>query len=75
MDKLTVKQKEFLKELREILVKYNASILWDYRGCGDSFYLDDYLFVTMDGQKRDIQFLTNCIMIDDIDWLLDEESE
>ena len=75
---MTIKQKEFLKEFRELLLKYNADIGWTCDDCSDTYGLyNDHLYITMYGQK-DIDFEYNGIDITDIDYLLkegDEENE
>lgn len=75
MDKLTIKQKEFLKELKNLFIKYNAYIGWTCDDCSDTYGLyDDHLYITMYGQK-DIDFKTNGIDVEDIDYMLKRESE
>lgn len=75
---MTIKQKEFLKEFRELLIKYHAEIDWTCDDCSDTYGLcDDHLYISMYGQK-DIDFKYNGIDITDIDYLLkegDEENE
>lgn len=75
MDKLTVKQKEFLKELKDLFIKYDAYIGWACADCSDTYGLyDDHLYITMHGQN-DIDFETNGIDVEDIDYMLKKESE
>lgn len=75
---MTIKQKEFLKEFKELLLKYNADIGWTCDDCSDTYGLyNDHLYISMYGQK-DIDFESNAIDITDINYLLkdgDEENE
>ena len=69
---MTIKQKEFLKEFKELLLKYNAEIGWTCGDCSDTYGLyNDHLYITMYGQK-DIDFESNGIDITDINYLLKE---
>ena len=55
---LSVKQKEFLKELRDLLLKYDAEIYWDCDECSDTYGLvNDRLVVNMIGQKEEINLV------------------
>ena len=72
---MTTKQKEFIKELRDLFIKYNAEIGWTCDYCSDTYGLyDDHLYITMYGQK-DIDFETNGIDISDLNYLLKESEE
>ena len=79
--KLTTKQKEFLKELRDLLLKYNAEIYWTCDECSDIYGLvDDRLVVDMVGQENDIDLSIGCIDKYNIEYILngdveDEEDE
>jgi len=54
---MTIKQKEFMKELCDLLLKYNAEISWTYDECSDTFGLvDNHLVISMCGQQNDIEF-------------------
>lgn len=69
---MTVKQKEFLKELHKLLLKYDASIYWTCDDCSDTYGIyDEKMVIDMFGQK-DIEF-TNSNSIDkyDIEDLID----
>lgn len=49
---LNVKQKEFIKDFRDLLLKYGADISWTCDECSDTFGLvDDHLVISMRGQK------------------------
>ena len=72
--KLSVKQKEFLKELEGLLLKYNAKIYWDI--CADNDKSSDTygfiyrsIVVEMIGQKNNIEF-RNIINLYDINEML-----
>lgn len=66
---MTVKQKEFLKEFKDLLLKYNADIGWICADCSDTYGLyDDHLYISMLGQK-DIDFYNNSIDYTDLDEL------
>ena len=70
---MTIKQKEFLKEFKALLVKYNAEIGWTCDSCSDTYGLyNDHLCITMYGQK-DIDFESSGIDVSDIDYLLNED--
>lgn len=70
--KLSVKQKEFLKELRDLLLKYDAEIYWTCdEWCSDtSGLIDDRIVVDMVGQKDDIEFECACVDKHDVDKML-----
>lgn len=73
MENLTIKQKEFLKALKDLLIKYNADIGWTCDDCSDTYGLyDDHLYVSICGQK-DIDFCSNGIDVLDIDDMLEKE--
>lgn len=58
---MTIKQKEFLKDLRELLIKYNAEIEWTCDECSDTFGLSgDHLYISMHGQD-DIDLSGLCV--------------
>ena len=66
---MTVKQKLFLKEFKDLLLKYNADIGWTCDFCSDTYGLyDDHLYISMLGQK-DIDLPSNSIDYDDLDEL------
>ena len=66
---MTVKQKEFLKEFKDLLLKYNADIGWTCADCSDTYGLyDDHLYISMLGQK-DIDLYHNSIDYNDLDEL------
>lgn len=66
---MTVKQKEFLKEFKDLLLKYNADIGWTCADCSDTYGLyDDHLYISMLGQK-DIDLCSNSIDYNDLDEL------
>ena len=66
---MTVKQKEFLKEFKDLLLKYNADIRWTCDDCSDTYGLyDDHLYISMLGQK-DIELYSNSIDYNDLDKL------
>ena len=69
MENLTIKQKEFLKELKSLFIKYNACISLTCAECSDTYGLyDDHLYIKMHGQT-DIDFYSlsiNTLEIDDI---------
>lgn len=47
MKDLTIKQQVFLKELRDLLLKYNAEIGWNHDECR----MEDNMYISMLGQK------------------------
>lgn len=50
---MTVKQKEFLKEFKDLLLKYGADIGWTCDDCSDTYGLyNDHLYISMMGQKN-----------------------
>ena len=50
---MTTKQKEFLRELKDLLTKYKADIGWTCDDCSDTFGLSgDHLYISMTGQKH-----------------------
>lgn len=64
---MTVKQKEFLKEFKDLLLKYNADIGWTCDDCSDTYGLyDDHLYISMLGQQ-DIELSSNSIDYKDLD--------
>lgn len=66
---MTVKQKLFLKEFRDLLLKYNAEIWWTCDDCSDTYGLyNDHLGISILGQK-DIDLPSNGIDYDDLDEL------
>lgn len=66
---MTVKQKEFLREFKELLLKYNAYIWWTCADCSNTYGLcDDHLHISMLGQK-DINLYSNSIDYNDLDEL------
>lgn len=68
---LSVKQEEFLKELRDLLLKYNAEIYWACDECSDTYGLvDNRLVVDMVGQENDIDLSVCCIDKYNIDEIL-----
>ncbi len=73
MKNLTIKQKEFLKELKELFIKYNAYIGWTCDICSDTYGLyNDHLYITMHGQN-DIDFYSTSIDTLEIDDILKKE--
>lgn len=49
---MTIKQKEFLKEFKDLLLKYNVEIGWTCDECSDTYGLyNDHLYISMLGQK------------------------
>lgn len=53
MEKLTTKQKEFLKEFYDLLHKYDAEIFWTCDECSDLYGLcNDHLEIEILGQKN-----------------------
>lgn len=66
---MTVKQKEFLREFKDLLLKYNADIGWTCADCSDTYGLyDDHLYISMFGQE-DIDLYSNSIDYNDLDEL------
>lgn len=66
---MTVKQKEFLKEFKDLLLKYNADIGWTCDDCSDTYGLyNDHLYISMLGQQ-DIDLLSNSIDFNDLEGL------
>ena len=66
---MTIKQKGFLKEFKDLLLKYNADIGWTCDDCSDTYGLyNDHLYISMLGQK-DIDLFGNSIEYDDLDEL------
>lgn len=66
---MTVKQKEFLREFKELLLKYDAYIGWTCDDCSDTYGLyNDHLYISMLGQK-DIDLYYNSIDYNDLDEL------
>lgn len=66
---MTIKQKLFLKEFKDLLLKYNADIGWTCDDCSDTYGLyDDHLYISMLGQK-DIDLPSNGIDYNDLDEL------
>ena len=66
---MTVKQKEFLKEFKDLLLKYNADIGWTCDDCSDTYGLyDDHLYIRKK-EKKDIDFYNNSIDYNDLDEL------
>ena len=61
--KLSVKQKEFLKELEGLLLKYNVEIYWTCdEWCSDtSGLIDNKIVIDMVGQKDNVEFKSACI--------------
>ena len=54
---MTIKQREFMKELYDLLLKYNAKISWTCDEFSDIFWLvGDHLIISMCGQQNDIEF-------------------
>ena len=77
MIKLSVKQKEFLKELRDLLLKYEAEIYWTCdEWCSDtSGLIGERIVVDMAGQKNGIEFEPACVYKYDIDKMLKGDDE
>lgn len=66
---MTIKQKEFLKEFRDLLLKYGADIGWTCEDCSAKYGLyNDHLYISMLGQK-DIDLFGNSIDYNDLDEL------
>ena len=62
-------QKEFLKEFKDLLLKYDAYIGWTCDDCSDTYGLyNDHLYISMLGQK-DIDLYDNSIDYNDLDEL------
>lgn len=71
--KLSNKQKEFLKEFKDLLLKYNAEIDWDcdfWLSDTDGLY-DARMVVKMVGQEENIDFDDMVIRKGDIDKILE----
>lgn len=66
---MTIKQKEFLEEFKDLLLKYSADIGWTCDDCSDTHGLyNDHLYISMKGQK-DIDLYSNSIDYNDLDYL------
>lgn len=66
---MTIKQKEFLKEFKDLLLKYNVEIDWTCDECSDTHGLyNDHLYISMLGQE-DIDLYSNSIDYNDLDEL------
>lgn len=66
---MTIKQKEFLKEFKDLLLKYDADIGWTCAECSDTYGLcDDHLYISMHGQE-DIDLFGNYINYNDLNEL------
>lgn len=50
---MTVKQKEFLKEFKDLLLKYNADIGWTCDDCSDTYGLIDLYSNSIDYNDLD----------------------
>lgn len=57
MKDLTTKQIDFLEELKELLLKYDATIGWVCDETSDTFgIIDEKMYINIWGQKDDITF-------------------
>ena len=64
---MTQKQKDFLKEFRDLLLKYHADIGWTCDYCSDTYGLyDDHLYISIFGEK-DIDLDDNSIDYKNLD--------
>ena len=64
---MTEKQKSFIKEFKDLLLKYNADIDWTCDECSDTYGLyDDHLYISIFGEK-DIDLDSNGVNYKDLD--------
>ena len=70
---LSVKQKQFIKELKELLLKYNAEIFWDCDEISDTYGLvDAHLVLSIQGQK-DMNLSGTCVTTYELECLEEED--